>query len=167
LERLAKTPCNPEFLKQAAMFSALTGVRFSDIKDLKWGDITETPSGPSIRLRIQKTKTITTQPISKEALSYLGERGDPGSKVFQYLEYSSWLNTKLMQWVFDAGITKKIRFHNFRHTYATLLLTAGVDIYTVSKMLGHKDLATTEIYAKLVDEKKRKAAEAIKLNIKP
>jgi site-specific recombinase XerD len=66
---------------------------------------------------------------------------------------------------FDAGITKKITFHCFRHTFATLQLSNGTDIYTVSKMLGHTNVKTTQIYAKVVDEKKEKAAHAIKLDI--
>jgi len=61
-------------------------------------------------------------------------------------------------------ITKKITFHGFRHTFATLQLSSGTDIYTVSKMLGHTNIKTTQIYAKVVDEKKEKAANAIKLN---
>jgi site-specific recombinase XerD len=60
-----------------------------------------------------------------------------------------------------AGITKKISFHNARHTFATLSLSCGVDIYTVSKLLGHKRLETTEIYARVIDERKRQAVELL------
>lgn len=62
----------------------------------------------------------------------------------------------------NAGITKHITFHSFRHTNATLLISAGEDIYTVSKMLGHKELRTTEIYAKVLNSKKIEAANRIK-----
>jgi site-specific recombinase XerD len=72
----------------------------------------------------------------------------------------------LKRWIESAGITKKITFHCFRHTFATLQLSNGTDIYTVSKMLGHTNVKTTQIYAKVVDEKKEKAAHAIKLDIK-
>ena len=61
---------------------------------------------------------------------------------------------ELQRWVMRAGITKSITFHCARHTHATLLLTYGADIYTVSKLLGHKDVKTTQIYAKIVDQKK-------------
>jgi len=64
-----------------------------------------------------------------------------------------------------AGITKDITFHCFRHTYATLQLSYGTDIYTVSKMLGHKELKTTQIYAKIIDQAKREAANKIKLDL--
>ena len=64
-----------------------------------------------------------------------------------------------------AGITKTITFHCARHTYATLQLTLGTDIYTVSKLLGHKELRTTQIYAKVIDDKKKEAANRIQLDL--
>lgn len=54
-------------------------------------------------------------------------------------------------------------FHCFRHTYATLQIAAGTDIFTVSKMLTHKNVATTQIYAELVSEKKRETVDKISL----
>lgn len=56
-------------------------------------------------------------------------------------------------------------FHTARHTYATLQLANGTDIYTVSKMLGHTNVKTTQIYAKVIDKKKDEATEAFKLDI--
>lgn len=58
-----------------------------------------------------------------------------------------------------------LAFHCFRHSYATLQLAGGTDIYTVSKMLGHTNVKTTQVYAKVVDEKKEKATETIKLDL--
>ncbi len=52
-------------------------------------------------------------------------------------------------------------FHTARHTHATMMLTLGVDLYTVSKLLGHTNIQTTQIYAKLVDESKKKAIDLI------
>lgn len=54
-----------------------------------------------------------------------------------------------------------ITFHTARHTHATMMLTLGVDLYTVSKLLGHTNIQTTQIYAKLVDESKKKAIDLI------
>ena len=61
----------------------------------------------------------------------------------------------------EAGIKKHLTFHTARHTFATMGITLGVDIYTMSKMLGHSDIATTQIYAKLVDSKKLEAVNLI------
>ena len=76
----------------------------------------------------------------------------------------AWISRPLKKWIESAGITKRITFHNFRHTFATLQLSSGTDIYTVSKMLGHTNVKTTQVYAKVVDEKKNKASQAIHLN---
>lgn len=112
-----------------------------------------------------KSKGVETLPISDQAYSYLGERANPKDQVFTGIpgKMGSWENLRLKQWVLAAGIQKDISFHAFRHTFATLQLTLGTDIYTISKMLGHKSLKTTQIYAKVIDEKKREAANRIKL----
>lgn len=60
-------------------------------------------------------------------------------------------------------LAQPITFHCFRHTYATLQIAAGTDIFTVSKMLTHKNVATTQIYAELVSEKKRETVDKISL----
>jgi site-specific recombinase XerD len=106
-------------------------------------------------------------PISAQALTLCGERKEDAAPVFPAITSGQHINRVIGTWVKRAGITKDITFHCFRHTFATLQLAQGTDIYTVSKMLGHTDVKTTQIYAKVVDEKKQKAANAIKLNIKP
>lgn len=58
-----------------------------------------------------------------------------------------------------------VLFHLARHTYATLQLANGTDIYTVSKMLGHTNVRTTQLYTKVVDKKKENAANAIKIDL--
>lgn len=166
LNRLAKTPCNNELMKRAALFSALTGLRFSDIQKLVWGEVEHIEEqGYFIRFQQKKTKGREVLPISEQAYSFLGERGQPKDKVFEGLKYSAYHNRHIAQWIGAAGITKDITFHCFRHTFATLQLFNGTDIYTVSKMLGHKDLKTTQIYAKIVDQAKREAADKIKLDL--
>jgi integrase len=111
------------------------------------------------------TWSTQTLPFNDDALKLLGERTGLKERVFEGLKYSAWHNLKLQQWAMKAGISKTITFHCARHTYATLQLTLGTDIYTVSKLLGHKDLKTTQIYAKVIDERKTLAATKIKLDI--
>lgn len=165
LNRLVRTECKNPLLKRAALFSALTGLRFSDIKNLVWGEIhNSVENGISIQFTQQKTKGIEDLPISEQAYSLLGEPKGPTDKVFEGLTYSAYENKHLWQWIGAAGITKDITFHCFRHTFATLQLSKGTDIYTVSKMLGHRELKTTQIYAKIIDQTKREAAHKIKLD---
>lgn len=165
LNSLVKTECNNPLLKRAALFSALTGLRFSDIKNLVWGEIHHSvENGYSIQFTQQKTKGIEVLPISEQAYSILGARKEPTDKVFEGLFYSAYQNKHLYQWIGAAGITKNITFHCFRHTFATLQLSKKTDIYTVSKMLGHRDLKTTQIYAKIIDQTKREAADKIQLD---
>lgn len=166
LNILAETPCDRPILKRAALFSALTGIRHCDIQKLKWKEIQVV--GKQVRLNFtqQKTKGVEYMPISEQAYQLCGEPGKSEQCVFEDLPDPSWISGPLKRWIKSAGITRNITFHCFRHTYATLQLVGGTDIYTVSKMLGHTNVKTTQIYAKVVDEKKQKATNAIKLNIK-
>jgi len=166
LNSLVKTECNNPLLKCAALFSALTGLRFSDIQNLVWGDIHHSAEGGyAIYFTQQKTKGVEVLPISEQAYNLLGKPQQPTDKVFKGLTYSAYENKHLYQWIGAAGITKNITFHCFRHTFATLQLSKGTDIYTVSKMLGHRELKTTQIYAKIIDQTKREAANRIKLDM--
>jgi len=166
LNKLVKTPCNNDLLKRSALFSALTGLRFSDIQKMTWDELEYIEGqGYFLNYNQKKTKGVEVLPISEQAYSLLGEPKENEVKVFEGLKYSAYHNKHLFQWIGSAGITKDITFHCFRHTFATLQLFNGTDIYTVSKMLGHKDLKTTQVYAKIVDESKRAAANKIKLDM--
>lgn len=161
LKRLAQTPCDYEVLKRASLFACLTGLRISDILNLKWHHIELAPDdGYCIRIKTQKTETEATLPISYEAYELCGEPST--GKVFKGLERSM-TNYPLKRWIEAAGITKHITFHCFRHTYAVLQLSMGTDIYTVSKMLTHKNVSTTQIYADLINAKKRETTNKISL----
>lgn len=161
LNTLAATPCDRPIMKRASLFSALTGMRHSDIQKLKWKEIIKDGEHYRILFTQQKTKGVQYMPISDQAYQLCGERGEPDRLVFEGLQDPTWINKPLERWIKAAGITKHITFHCFRHTYATLQLTNGTDIYTVSKMLGHTKVTTTQIYAKIVDEKKEQAADTI------
>lgn len=165
LNTLATTPCDRAELKRAALFSALTGLRHCDIQKLQWKEIAINGDQSRLNFTQQKTKGVEYMPISQQALQLCGTRGKPNDLVFDGLPDPAWISNPLKRWITAAGITKKITFHCFRHTYATLQLSGGTDIYTVSKMLGHTDVKTTQIYAKVVDAKKQKAANAINLNL--
>jgi len=164
---LANTECPNPILKRASLFSALTGLRFSDIEKLQWSEVVNDAENEYyIYFQQKKTKSNEYIPISKQAYYLLGERKENNTKVFEGLKYSAHQNKILHKWANDTGITKHLTFHSFRHTYATLQLKGGTDLYTVSKMLGHKNLKTTQIYAKIVDETKRKATDKIIIDFK-
>ncbi|MDR3235627.1 MAG: site-specific integrase [Prevotellaceae bacterium] len=165
LNTLAATPCEQNTMKRAALFSALTGLRHCDIQKMLWKEIQIDGDQARLNFTQQKTKGVEYMPISAQALQLCGEPRKPEQLVFEDFPDPSWISSPLKKWLKTAGITKKITFHCFRHTFATLQLSNGTDIYTVSKMLGHTNVKTTQIYAKVVDEKKEKAAHAIKLNI--
>ena len=106
----------------------------------------------------QKTGEPVYIPLSDNAIKWLPER--TGERVFNLPHVSS-IEKWLAQWSEDAGVKKHITYHVSRHTFATLTLTYGADLYTVSKLLGHSNIQTTQIYAKIVDENKRKAVNLI------
>ena len=94
----------------------------------------------------------------------MGKRGADNESVFNYEYYSGKTNEILREWIKDAGIDKYITFHDARHTNAVLLISKGVDVFTVQKLLGHTDIATTMIYADVLNEAKIKASNKINLD---
>lgn len=166
LQAVAKAHCDVAILKKAFLFACLTGLRWSDINKMVWSEVQHSSvQGYYIRFRQKKTKGAETLPISDQAREMLGEPDLQDERVFKGLKYSDWYNIKLQQWVMRAGVSKTITFHCARHTYATLQLSLGTDIYTVSKLLGHRDLKTTQIYAKIIDDKKKEASNRIRIDL--
>lgn len=166
LIRLSKAHCKNDSLRRMFIFSCLTGLRWSDITKLIWSEVEHSERlGDFLRFRQAKTNGVETQPISNEARNLLGERGEDNERIFPNFKYGNWNKTLLKDWLWEADIKKKITFHCARHTYATLQLTMGTDIYTVSKLLGHRHLQTTEIYAKVINEKKVEAASKIHIGL--
>jgi integrase len=162
VRKLAQTACDPEVLKSAFLFGCMTGLRWSDVNGLKWDDIQQTSASEYIiRHKQKKTKSFETTYLNGQAIQLIApiQKGD--ERVFKGLKYSAWTNLKLKTWVLKAGITKSITFHSSRHTFATLQLEAGTDIYTVSKLLAHKNVRTTEIYAKVLDKSKKDAVNKL------
>ena len=158
LKTLINTECRHEIVKRAFLFSCLCGLRVSDIRKLRWCDLQRSGGRVRIEITMQKTKEPLYLPISDEALKWLPERGEANGSDFIFpLTHEGTVNDTLQHWAKVAGITKHISFHVSRHTHATMMLALGADLYTVSKLLGHKNIATTQIYAKIVDKKKEEA----------
>ena len=158
---LAQTPCDRPEIKRAFLFSCLTGLRRSDITKLTWGEVRQLSGRTRIIFRQKKTGGMEYLDIAPQAVELMGERGGADDKVFGYIHWTSSTNQHLRYWALRAGIDKHITFHSGRHTFAVLMLSLGTEIYTVSKLLGHRNLATTQIYAKIVDKKKQEAVDNI------
>lgn len=161
LKKLAQTECEYPNIKKAFLFSCLTGLRRSDVERLSWGDVQQQGKYTRIIFRQKKTKGQEYLDISEQAAELMGERGNPDELIFQDLHSPFCTNEVIKRWVLRAGIQKEITFHCGRHTFAVMMLDLGTDIYTVSKLLGHRELSTTQIYAKVLDKNKQAAVELI------
>lgn len=161
LKKLIQTPCKCQEVRDAFLFSCLTGLRRSDIERLKWGDVYQQGDFTRIIFRQKKTKGQEYLDITPQAAEVMGERKADSENVFKWFLYPEDTNNVLRMWVLSAGINKDITFHCGRHTFAVMMLDLGTDIYTVSKLLGHKMLSTTQIYAKVLDKNKQKAVANI------
>lgn len=158
---LAQTECDYPRIKDAFLFSCLTGLRRSDVLRLRWGDVYRQGEYTRIIFRQKKTKEQEYLDITEQATRLMGKRGDDEECVFTDIHTPSTTNNAIKLWVARAGIKKDITFHCARHTFATMMLDLGNDLYTVSKLLGHREIATTQIYAKVLDKNKQKAISSI------
>lgn len=161
VQRLVETECDNKIVKRVFLLSCLTGLRWSDIKRLRWGDVHKEGDYTRLTFRQQKTGGQEYLDITHEARELMGEEQGEDDLVFSRLPHPSNVNIAIKIWTARAGIRKHITFHSARHTFATMMLTLGTDLYTVSKLLGHKDIKTTEIYAKIVDKGKQEAVARI------
>lgn len=164
LKTLSQTYFYNRTLKQAFLFSCFCGLRHCDIATLAWGNLKKDNMGKTqLHIVQQKTQEVISLPLSKEALKQLPKRNGASDtdKVFHDLISLGRTNEILSRWAKDAGINKHITFHVARHTHATMMITLGADLYTVSKLLGHTNIQTTQIYAKIVDESKNRAIDLI------
>ena len=157
LKTLISTPCRCDIVKKAFLFSCFTGLRYSDMRSLLWSEIHTAADGKTryIEHRQVKTKKTVTIPLSEEALRWIPKQVDGIDRVFHELKVSTnTVEVILKEWMKDCDIDKHITYHCSRHTAATTLLTLGANLYVVSKLMGHSSIQMTEVYAKIVDQKK-------------
>ena len=160
IRQLAKTIPENQTSKEVArafLFSCFTGLRVSDARKLTFGNLED----GCLKFRQQKTKGFEYLPLNKTALSLIGETLQPDSKPVFKFPSLTYCNRALKLWGAEAGIKKQMHYHLSRHTFAVLTLSSGTDLYTTSVLLGHKQLSTTEVYAQVVGESKRRAVEAM------
>jgi integrase len=157
VDKLVNTPCRRDDVRLPFLFACFCGLRVSDIERLKWKDIIH--DGEKTRAEVIQKKTGTTLylPLSQHALEFLPKpEGAPDEHIFHVPDLHT-VGKYLSRWANDAGITKKLTMHVGRHTFATMTLTTGTDLYTTSRLLGHSSVETTQVYGKIIDSKKQKA----------
>jgi integrase len=160
VKKLEQTEYTKRDVKKAFLFSCYTGLRFSDVKSLKWENIQDINGTKYIIIKTQKTDKQQVLPLNKKALENLPDKKNEYIFDIPRTE-SSRINKLIKSWKEKAGIEKHITFHVARHTHATLLLSKGATIETVSKMLGHSDIKMTQIYAEVINETVLRASKTL------
>ena len=167
IKHLEATPCKLPAIKAAFLFSCFSGLRASDLEALKDGDIQQDGDRVTIRFKAQKTQRWERLKLGAQALKYLDEakeqhkdRETEDSRVF-LLPSRAWSVKVVRAWGAAAGIPFNLGFHCGRHSFAVLSLQNGVDLYTLSKLMGHATISATQIYAKVVDETKTAAMDKL------
>lgn len=158
VKQLATTDFKNESIKQAFLFACFTGLRISDIRNLTWGNIVERNGSFFVTITMQKTREPLTIKLNKQAAKWLPKK-NATKEVFDLPVYNAIINDNLKRWAKKAGIEKSLCFHMSRHTFATMELTLGADLYVVSKLLGHNDVSVTQIYADIINKKREEAVD--------
>jgi site-specific recombinase XerD len=160
---LHNTSCKYSEIRRAALWSAYTGMRFSDIETFRTQDLRAQESGNlSYPFRQRKSSGVLYMPVAAKAMIYLDRTIDDGDLQFPEIRKRVYRTSgAFKRWINDAGITRRVTFHVFRHTFATNLIETGADLYVVQKLLGHKEIKTTQIYAKMRDKKMRDAVDRL------
>lgn len=158
IQKLAMARCANEEIKRAFIFSLNTGLRYCDVKELKWQNVSQ----DRVVIKSQKKTGIPVYiDLNQNAKRVLDVRqGEYDQYVFQLPSLTGCLKT-LKTWTKSAGIKKNITWHSARHSVAVNMLTLGTDIKTVSGILGHSGLKHTEKYTRIVDELKKKAVNSL------
>lgn len=151
-------------VQKAFGLSCMTGLRLGDVQRLRWDDIKPMGEGWAVSIVQHKTGSPVTVPLNEVALSLLPQRPESEDGNVFRLPLKSGRVTKYVRSIRDkAGITgKELTFHCSRHTAATLAISAGAELYSVSKILGHRNLVSTQVYAKVNLDKKIEAVNLTK-----
>lgn len=159
LQLLLDNPINDPLVFKSSMFALLTGCRFSALKILRWNNFhySKVLKAWYVYFIDPKPERCFKHYISQEAVEIIGGVQESEELVFPDLDYNR-TRSKLIEWFDGLGLKDKARFHSWRHKYATSLIEQGEDIYVVSKMLNHKHVSTTQIYAQVSDVVRAKAA---------
>ena len=156
-------------IQNAFIFASQTSLRLGDIRAVEFKDVRlNNDNDAFLYFRQQKTKGVSNIKLSRLALDiYRKQKAKHPTEKYVFIlpQSRSYINEKLREIATSAGIKKYIHFHVSRHTWATLAITRGVDIYTVSKLMGHSSVAITEIYANLINEKRDEVADIINIEI--
>lgn len=150
-------------IRDIFVFCAFTGLAYADVRKLTFDDIQTSFDGELWLIAKRKKTNVTFHvkllPIAKQLIEQYRALAK-SNFVFPVPSNAENMNRSLRRIAKQCGINKRISSHVARHTFATRLITKGVDVYTVSKMLGHKDIRTTQIYAQVIQKKQN---EALKL----
>ncbi|MBI3510943.1 MAG: site-specific integrase [Bacteroidetes bacterium] len=168
-----------EQLRQMFLFSCFTGLRWSDCQRVSWNHIRNIQNNGKteqvIILTQKKTNEEVIIPLTSSALALIESRKrekngnvEPASPFIfprwsiEVEKKKGWslrgmLSIQMRKWKEAVGFERQFKFHLARHTYATWLIQNGVDLYTVSKLLGHADMSATTIYARVSDQVKLQA----------
>jgi integrase len=161
LRKLAAAPCPDAEVRRAFLFACYSGLRLCDLKTLQWKDIAEDHGAPALRIIQGKTREPLLQKLSAQAVQLLGAPKNPQSPIFHLSDKDNRTWEAMKAWSDTAKIGKRISFHASRRTYATLLLSGGVDILTASRLLGHTEIRHTQIYVQLTDSMKQRAVDVL------
>ncbi|MCF0165074.1 MAG: site-specific integrase [Bacteroidales bacterium] len=162
VQKLINTSAKREDVKQAFLFSCFCGLRWSDISQIRWKDIEENNGRVYANIVMKKNKEPLYLPLNEPCRRFMPKKMSVSNGedfVFKTLPTCQTANYVIRNWADSAGITKKVSFHVARHTFATISLTLGADIYTTSKLLGHSNIMVTQVYAKVVNKKKNEVVD--------
>lgn len=159
VKQLIETECSHPNIKSAFLFACFTGLRLSDIVGLTWDNVINHDGQLFLSIKMQKTRELLTMKLNKQAQKWMPQQ--IGKEVFELPNNGVTINRVLKKWAEQAGIKKDVCFHVSRHTFATMELTLGADLYVVSKLLGHTNVGTTQIYADIVNKRREEAVELI------